>query len=175
MIAIKQIYRCYRGDPSLLTDLVRCQVVFSSLNDMKLFIQVSLFSAAATWSIFNRDWLPAAFAKVPHAQSSRSSPGANFNIFSRPLSYKLTACIYEIDSTRATTQDWLTGSSPQRLHQQSSCAKYWCLSGRFRDVAIKIRVFFQVRVSFALIEPEVQNRICIAFFWTAMCALWPAW
>jgi hypothetical protein len=41
-----QIYRCYRSDPSLLTDLVRCQVVFGNLKDMKTFIEVRRYGSS---------------------------------------------------------------------------------------------------------------------------------
>jgi hypothetical protein len=36
-----QIYRCYRSQPKLLTDLVRCQVVFETLDDMSKLMKVS--------------------------------------------------------------------------------------------------------------------------------------
>ena len=38
---MNQIYRCYRSQPKLLTDLVRCQVVFETLDDMSKLMKVS--------------------------------------------------------------------------------------------------------------------------------------
>ena len=35
-----QVYRCYRSDASLLTDLVRCQIVFGELCDIDSFMKV---------------------------------------------------------------------------------------------------------------------------------------
>jgi len=35
-----QVYRCYRSDASLLTDLVRCQIVFGQLCDIDSFMTV---------------------------------------------------------------------------------------------------------------------------------------
>jgi len=37
--SIEKVYRCYRSDPSLLTDLVRCQVVFVELCDIDTFMK----------------------------------------------------------------------------------------------------------------------------------------
>lgn len=37
--AIEKIYRCYRSQPKFLTDLVRCQVVFKTLDDMQKFME----------------------------------------------------------------------------------------------------------------------------------------
>jgi len=38
--AVFQVYRCYRSDASLLTDLVRCQIVFGELCDIDSFMKV---------------------------------------------------------------------------------------------------------------------------------------
>ncbi len=79
-----QIYRCYRSDPALLTDLVRCQVIFVTLKDMKTFIEVSHSCCCEFWL---------ATFTIPHAPCSFAS-------FCLKSSHKVYSCVHSICSKR---------------------------------------------------------------------------
>jgi hypothetical protein len=74
-----QVYRCYRSDASLLSDLVRCQIVFGELCDMHSFMKVHRQEGMRHTATFVCDLL---FKAHTITRNSECLKNAGFSMFS---------------------------------------------------------------------------------------------